>query len=191
MKIIKQILPKLVFFNSIRKIKQQDKIDLKFWLKNGLKLPPPEIIKHNIIMKYAKKEKINTFIANENYINSREIILKINFQNIIKCNNYQNITEKLAEKSNFIKNNSIIWINSEELLQFKTKKEIIVQIKKIIKSATQTKHNHVLLWDNAYLFLKNSNFPNVQEFKIFFLQERSFYNAMKTENNIFVMAPKL
>ncbi len=187
MKTIKQILHKLVFFNSIRKIKQQDKVDLKNWLRNGLKLPPPEIIKHNIILKYAKKEKIHTFIANKKYINSREIILKLNFENIVKCDNYQSI----IEKNYLIKNNSIIWINSEELLQFKTKKEIVIQIKKIIKSATQTNHNHVMLWDNAHLFLKNSNFPNVQEFKIFFLQERPFYNAMKTENNIFVMAPKL
>jgi len=185
-----KILNYIKFFNSIRKIKKQDKIDLKNWLKNGLKLPPPEVVKHNIILKYVKKEKINSFVANEDYINERFAILKINFDKIFTIKN-QNFFIDFEKNFKSITQNSIIWVDTQIFLQFKTNTLILEKITEFIKLISQTPQNHVVLWDNTHLFLHNANFPNLQELKTIFLQQKTFYSAMKTENNIFVMAPKL
>jgi hypothetical protein len=190
MHFLKKVIHSISHIQSILKIKKQDSIDLKFWLKNGLKLPPPEVVKHSIIIKYAKKENIVSFFG-DYHQNTRFPLLKIYFEQITIFNEQNDFTSHFVSKINSLKTKSIIWIDANALLKFKTKEIILNEIAKIVKSIAHSKVNHVVLWDNAHLFLHNPDYPNLQELKTLFLNDKPAYGAMKTENNIFIMAPKL
>jgi hypothetical protein len=141
---LRKIYNFICYFNTFQKIKNQDKTDLKIWLKTGLKLPPPEVVKHRIILKYAKKEKIRIFVADENYLKLRFPLLEINFELIIKIMNHSFIDD-FENKLISINKNAIIWIDTQQFLQFETQQKILDKITEFIKLTSQTKENHVLL----------------------------------------------
>ncbi len=188
---IRKLVNHIIHFRSILQLKKQDKADLKNWLKMGLKLPPPEVVKHNIIIKYAKKERIKVLVSNQIYINLRLALLVIKFKKIIGIVDSQSFINELCLVVNSINEKAIVWIDSQFLLQYNSKDKILEKIKEMIKLLAQSELNHTILWDNADLFLHHSEYPTVQELKTLFLEQKPFYSAMKTENNVFVMSLKL
>ena len=189
---IKMFLDRLFYWQKIRKIKAKDKLDLSFWLKNGLSLPPPEIIKHNIIVKYAKKEKAKIFVGPDSYIGERLPILEIFFHKIVVINSWEgNFTKSLSSKIAKLKGTAVVWIDALTNLEQNNKNVAIQQIQDIIDTVTYTDLQHILLWDNAHVFLNNPHMPHIQEVKAMFLIKKVNYQAMKGENNVFVMSPKL
>ena len=189
---IKNIYFKLYNLKSINNTKKKDREDLKYWLKSGLKLPPPEIVKHNLILKYAKKENVKIFIGNETYINSRIPLINTCFRRVVKIidNSYE-YSNALKNSLDLLNDKAIIWIDSQNNIEQNNKIKAIEQMNQIIDSATQTEKQHILLWDNAHVFLDNANLPSIQELKTFFLNRKKNYQALKGENNVFVISPKL
>ena len=58
------------------------KIDYKSWLQNGRPMPPPHLVKKELIKKYSIKYKTNIFIETGTYLGEMIYSQKNNFKSI-------------------------------------------------------------------------------------------------------------
>ena len=180
-------------------IRQNDRRELNTWIKTGLKVPPPDIVKWNIINKYRRKENIKAIIGSGIFFNNRKPLLKEKFVRVLDFPILFNIDEqtnqvdfdqfeKILDKN---KQKLILWIDYKTLLNNKDIVDSEHIIKNIIKIAFKVDFNHTILFDDSLSYYEHENLPSVHEIKQWFIKTGKSYENIKTENNIFIFSPKL
>lgn len=197
--IIKKIFPKK-FINYIK-----NKKSVLAWYLDSKPVPPPHIIKQKTIRNYVKKYKIKTFIETGTYEGKMIEAVKKNFENIYSIELDKTLYEKARIKFENEKHIKIIQGDSGEIL-----KKVLEDIKEsclfwldghysggtTAKGNSETPiykeletifshkiKNHIILIDDARLFVGKNDYPTVEDFKTF-IKDRDNKLKLNVKNDI-------
>lgn len=163
------------------------KKEIAGWFKKGKPIPPPHAVKQEIVKDIAQKSKLKIFIETGTFLGDMVNAVKNSFEKIYSIE----INEKLYQmsKKRFKKYNHIHIIkgDSGEILKFllqkinepvlfwldahysggitgKGEKEtpIIKELQNILNHQVK---NHIILIDDARLFVGKNDFPIIEELK--------------------------
>ena len=211
-KILNYIQP--VRRKTVSKLRENDRKDLQIWLQTGLKVPPPDVVKNNVIRKYKKKQNIKTIIGMGQFFNERKLLFKEDFKYVLDLPvitsnpSKQQILiefEQLNVLIGELGQTAIFWLDTKALFNCANISEAEGVIKKLIeiilkpicftklhtKFEIQKSFNHTLLFDDALLYYKKNTLPSVLEIKQWLIRVKPGYGNIKTENNVFVFSQKL
>ncbi|MCX5706429.1 MAG: hypothetical protein NTW13_01975, partial [Candidatus Omnitrophica bacterium] len=156
---------------------KNDKRELKEWLRTGLKNPPPDIVKHSLVTRYAKKERIKTLIGSGGFILSRYMLFHSEFLKIIifgknndTCKHVVISFSEVISLISTLKQIAVIWVDTLNIIDQNNRSKAEEQIRSLLNAVTCAERRHVLLWDNADMFYSNPFLPKVQEIKAWLLE---------------------
>ncbi len=179
--ILRTILPKNTF-NFLQH--QYQKKQLKNWKENGCPIPPPLLIKRNIVTEYQQKYKYNTFIETGTYLGDMVEFHKKRFKQIISIELEVNLFEKARKRFRNDKNITIVQGDSGKVLPEilnninepviffldghysggeTAKGDKVCPIYEELNAILNSKINHIILIDDANLFIGNGEWPKIDE----------------------------
>lgn len=181
------------------------KKQLSDWIKRGKKPPTPQLIKQLIVKQYVAKYSIKNFIETGTYLGSMIDSTKDIFDKIYTIELNKALYKRAKKKFINYKHISVLFGNSSKLLPNVLKKinnpvlfwldahysgaitakgalntPITEEVKSILKHKVK---GHVILIDDASLFIGKNNYPTIKELKdsIF---KKCPQAIIKIENNI-------
>jgi hypothetical protein len=204
--IIKTLLPKYIL-NIRQKIRLylQERKELKEWKNRGCPVPPPHIIKIRTIQEYQLKYGYSILIETGTYMGDMVEAQRKRFKNVISIELGKDLFEKA--KMRFKKNKNVIlykgdsgtvlpqilqdikepaifWLDGHysEGVTARGDKDcpILEELKAILETE---KFNHVLLIDDARLFIGQSDYPTIEELNEFIKGENNSYE-LEIKNDI-------
>jgi hypothetical protein len=191
---IKQAIPKFIFeiANSINQKKK-----LRQWEKNGKKLPLPHIAKQLIINDYQKKHNVSIFVETGTYMGDMVKAQLKNFKIIYSIELGKDLWEKANKR--FENNNNvnillgdsgkvfiellpkinqkaIFWLDGHYSAGITAKGEKECPIYEELNEIFKSKINHILLIDDARLFIGENDYPSIEELTNYILANHSNSN---------------
>lgn len=181
------------------------KKQLRDWFKRGKKPPTPQPIKQLIVKQYASKYSIKNFIETGTYLGSmvdasRDIFDKIYTIELDKIL-YKRAKKKFAKLKHIsvflgdsslvlptilkkIENPVLFWLDAHYSGGITTKGNLITPITEEVNSILRHKvKNHIILIDDASLFIGKNNYPIVKKLKGDIIKKYP-QAIFKVENNI-------
>lgn len=181
------------------------------WEKRGELIPPVHRVKSNAIAEYGKKYKYDTLIETGTYLGKMIDTQKNNFKKIIsieidrkfhedaieKFKNDKHISFYLGDSGKLLKEivngldqPAVFWLdahyNSRSSAKLDKECPIFEEMDAIFGSA---KFDHVLLIDDARLFVGKKDYPTIPELENYIKAKRPDYN-IEVKNDIIRVAKK-
>lgn len=181
------------------------KKQLHDWLSGGKKPPTPHLIKQRVVKEYALKYSIKTFVETGTYMGSMVNATKFIFDKIFtieldkslyirakkKFANLEHISVFLGDSAEVlpkvlkkIGEPSISWLDAHYssgiTAKGKVETPIIAEIQSILDHKIK---KHIILIDDASLFIGKNNYPTIKALRII-LNEKHPNHILKKENDI-------
>ena len=183
--------------------------EYELWESNGSPVPPPHLAKQKVIEKYAKQYLCPTLIETGTYLGDTIYSQKDNFSNIISVELSQrffkaaktrfkkyshiricfgNSGELLSEIMPGITSRSLIWLDGHYsgrlTARGETESPVFKELDAIFKNNELL---HVILIDDARLFIGKRDYPTIDELEAFVKEHNGNYK-LRTESDIIVIA---
>jgi len=184
-KFLKLFVP-LVPQNALNLMKRQlGKKQFEKWQKDGCPVPPPHIVKQNTIGEYQQKYGLTTFVETGTYLGDMVEAQKTRFKKIFSIElgvdlfekakrrfiNDQNVTiiqgdsgKVIAKIIHDLNEPAIFWLDAHYSLGITAKGDkecpIFEELNAILNDK---KNNHILLIDDARLFIGQSDYPTLEK----------------------------
>lgn len=195
------------------KEEKQEVLDFLFaeWERRGELIPPVHRIKSNAIEEYGKKYKYDTLVETGTYLGKMINAQKENFKKIMSIEIDKKFHEDAIEKFKFDKHISfylgdsgklmkqivdalqgpaVFWLdahyNSKSTAQLDKECPIYEEMDAIFG---QTKFDHVLMIDDARLFVGKKDYPTIQELEKYLKTKRPDYK-LEVKNDIIRIVKK-
>lgn len=177
-----------------KKLQMNKNIIIRNWEKKGKPIPPPYLVKREIIKKYAQKFSINILIETGTYLGETAFAMRDTFSQIysIELDNYLYIKakERLSDISNvhILKGDSskilpdllisiikpcLSWLDGHYSGVVTAKGDlntpILEELKHIFNHSIKS---HVILVDDARLFTGQKDYPSINDLKKFIAKKR-------------------
>jgi hypothetical protein len=173
---------KNVLFNN-----KQKKI-YEIWLREGKPAPDPHLHKVNVIKDYQRKLNYNIFVETGTYRGDMIDAQKQNFNDIYSIElsekYFENAKKRFKSSKNIhlflgdsgliisnvlrkINESAIFWLDGHYSGGDTAKGELECPIYKELEAIFQTKHNHLLIIDDARCFIGTNSYPSVKELEIY------------------------
>lgn len=171
--------------------------ELRKWFKMGMHPPPPPTLKQKIVKIYANKFLINIFIETGTYlgemVNATRKIFKKIYSIELDDELYKNAKKKFSKYNHIsiiqgdsskilptilskIKQPCLFWLDAHYSGGITAKGEfetpIMQELNYILNSS---KYNHVILIDDARLFIGKKDYPTLKELKKLISKKRPNY----------------
>lgn len=181
------------------------KKQLRDWIKGGEKLPTPQLIKQLTVKHYASKYSITNFIETGTYLGSMIYASKDVFNKIYTIELDKRLYKRAKKKfSNFkhisvypgdssivlprilrrIQNPALFWLDAHYSDGITAKGSLTTPISKEIQSILKHKiKNHIILIDDASLFVGINHYPTIKQLKVDIFKKYP-QAIIKTKNNI-------
>lgn len=192
--LLKKLFYKLPLFCQ-RKIKglSQTK-ELKDWMHSGKPIPPPHMVKQLTITEYQRKYNIQTLVETGTYLGDMIVAQLDNFQKIISIELDNKLYHRAVKRFEGCTKVNIIHGDSGEVLQtivfdIKTpaifwldghysggdtaKGEKKCPIYNELAVILQSPINHILLIDDARLFVGKDDYPTIHELSDFIFSQKN------------------
>jgi hypothetical protein len=183
--------------------------EYKLWESNGYPVPPPHSAKQKVIEKYAKQYSCTTLIETGTYLGDTIYSQKNNFTNIIsielssrffkaartRFKKYSHIRicfgnsgELLPEIMPGIRNRSLIWLDGHYSGRLTARGDTESPVFKELDAIFNNNELlHVILIDDARLFIGKRDYPTIDELEACVKEHNSNYK-LGTESDIIVIA---
>ena len=203
MNLLKNIVKKTPIYPFLYRFKEKRVINN--WHKTGKPIPPPHIIKQEIVMQYARKFSIDILVETGTYLgrminavkgffseiysieldNSLFIKAKKRFINIKNIHIIQGDSSKvLPELLALIDYTCLFWLDAHYSGGITVKANLNTPIMIELKSIFSHKiKGHVILIDDARCFIGSENYPTIRALKEFVMKNRPDY-LFKVKNDI-------
>lgn len=179
------MLPSLI--QKIYKSYQNNKIKTK-WIKEGKGIPVPHIIKQELVLEYKNKHKLYTLIESGTYLGDMVWAQQKNFDKIYSIELNKNLHEKAKKRFKSKKHIQIIQGDSGKLMSTIVKEingealfwldghysggktargDKDCPIWEELKAICATGDDHVLLIDDARLFIGERDYPTTNGVKTY------------------------
>lgn len=157
------------------------------WLKNGMPVPPPHGIKQGVVKKYARTYNCQLFFETGTYLGDMIQVVKDDFKHIysvelseqlyrqaqLRFKNNNNITllqgdsgKVIREVLKQIRESCLFWLDAHYsggiTATGNKNSPIIEEINTILKHSIK---NHVILIDDARMFVGKDGYPELSEVK--------------------------
>jgi hypothetical protein len=167
------------------KKKEQEVID---WEKDGRPVPPPHTIKREAIQAYKKEYSLNTLIETGTFMGDMVEAQRKKFKSVISIeldkNLYLKAKERFAKASNVtiingdsgkvieevikdLNSQALFWLDGHYSSGITAKGELNTPIMKELKCVLSSKNDHVILIDDARLFVGKEDYPSLEELEKF------------------------
>lgn len=181
------------------------------WKKKGSPLPPPHPLKQFIIRDYRKKYHLSTLIETGTYMGAMVEAQRTYFKNIISIE----VSEELYKiaKINFKKFNNInlfngdsgeimpavlkninepclFWLDGHYSSGVTGKGELNTPIFKELNAIFANNKNHIILIDDARLFVGKDDYPTLNELLKYVLELNANY-TLNNEDDIIRLTPTI
>jgi len=175
------------------------------WFLNGQVLPAPHIIKRTILRNYARKYECATFVETGTYLGDTTYALKNTFKKLISIELDQNLYNRAFERFKHnphiiilqgdsatvlpsviatVSSPALFWLDGhysgENTGHSGLETPIMAELELIFNHPIK---NHVILIDDARLFLGARDYPTLEEVRNF-VKNNSAYLNMSVENDI-------
>lgn len=207
-RLIKKILKKLYkIFSKCNRIKGMiNKIIMNDWEKNGRPIPPPHIVKVEIVKEYAHKFSKEIFIETGTYYGDMIIETKNIFNQIYSIeldkdlylkakrlfNNMTNInilrgdsSKVLPDLLSKIKKPCLFWLDAHHsggiTARGNLNTPIMLELKFILSHKIK---NHVILIDDARCFNGSQGYPSIQDLRHIVKEERPYNWVFEIRDDI-------
>ena len=186
-------------------------IELRKWFKTDI-IHPPHILKQKIVKIYAKKFIISTFVETGTYLGEMIDATKKKFKQIYsielddelfenakkKFSKYNHISiiqgdssEVLPTILSKIKQPCLFWLDAHYSAGITAKGEIETPIKKELNNIfNSSKFNHIILIDDARMFIGKNDYPTLKELRNFISKKRPNYSFI-VKNDIIRIHKKI
>lgn len=195
-KVAKSILPAFII---MRARKQLDKRQFNRWEKNNCPVPPPHIVKQYTIAEYQQKYGVTTLVETGTYLGEMVEAQKARFKKVfsieLSTDLYKKALRRFKNDSNVfivqgdsgkvlpeilpkIDESAIFWLDGHYSAGITAKGEkdcpIFEELNAIFSS---NKLNHILLIDDARLFIGKGDYPTVANLTEFIQKRNSKYHV--------------
>lgn len=177
------------------------------WEKREKKFPPPHLIKQQLLRRYATEKKISVLVETGTYLGDMVFAMQDQFEKIYSIELSHHFYEKAIQRFMKHKHVSILEGDSGEVLKSlvpilktpalfwldghysggqtaKGKKEC--PIYEELKSIFNSPFDHVILIDDARLFIGQHDYPTVDELKQYVIQARP-QSKIEFENDAIII----
>ncbi len=213
MKRIKQKLSDLINWQKIKLANRNGnrKNLLRTWIESGKKMPPPHVVKQEIIRYFQKLYSIRILIETGTFRGEMVYAQRKNFEKIIsielseelfkiaknRFKNYKHIEiihrdsgKILEELINKISEPAIFWLDGHYSGFETAKGDLETPINRELKTVLNSEINHIILVDDARMFIGKNDYPTIQEVKEFALSRKNNY-LFNVEDDIIRIYPPL
>jgi hypothetical protein len=164
------------------------------WLESGKPDPPPNIVKQMTIKEYANKYRLKVFIESGTYLGDMVYAVRGVFEKIYSIelddNLYESAKAKFLKYSHMsilhgdsakvmpkilehIQDPCLFWLDGHYSAGITSKGEIATPILQELRHIfSHTVKDHVILIDDARLFIGKNDYPNIQELRSFVLGQK-------------------
>jgi hypothetical protein len=178
------------------------------WKNNGCLVPPPPLIKQEIIKKYAKKYRMRVFVETGTYMGNTIEACKDTFDRIISIELNRNLHEMAKEK--FLSNNHItlyqgdssdvlpailadiseptlFWLDGHYSEGITSRGKISTPIMAELQHVfSHTNDKHVILIDDARCFTGDDDYPTIDTLIQFVIEKKPLYDFFVQHDIIFI-----
>jgi len=210
---IKQKLSDLINWQKIKLANRNGnrKNLLRTWIESGKKMPPPHVVKQEIIRYFQKLYSIRILIETGTFRGEMVYAQRKNFEKIIsielseelfkiaknRFKNYKHIEiihrdsgKILEELINKISEPAIFWLDGHYSGFETAKGDLETPINRELKTVLNSEINHIILVDDARMFIGKNDYPTIQEVKEFALSRKNNY-LFNVEDDIIRIYPPL
>ena len=156
----------------------------KRWLKQGKPVPPPHVVKQELINNYRDKYKLSVFIETGTYLgemvyaqrNNFDLIYSVEIQPSLyeaaqkRFKKYRHITllngdsgEVLFNLMPTVKERALLWLDGHYSGGITGKSDVHSPIMNELKAVFTNNKDHVLLIDDAHCFTGENGYPTLEE----------------------------
>ena len=178
------------------------------WKNNGCLIPPPPLIKQEIIKKYAKKYRMRVFVETGTYMGNTIEACKDTFDRIISIELNRNLHKRAKDK--FLANNHItlyqgdssdvlpailagipepalFWLDGHYSGGITSRGKLSTPIMAELQHVfSHTIDRHVILIDDAHCFTGDDDYPTIDTLMQFVLEKKPFYDFFVQHDIIFI-----
>jgi hypothetical protein len=176
------------------------------WIRMSKPVPPPHVVKQNLIRKYKEKYRITTFIETGTYLGEMIYAQKNNFNQIYsieiqpvlfkaaqkRFKKYAHITllngdsgEVLFKLIPKINERALFWLDGHYSGGITGKSNLNSPIINELKAIFMNNNDHVIIIDDAHCFTGEDDYPSIEELenylKIYSYQIQITDNAIIAE----------
>ena len=189
--LFKRFLKRIFIYPLILKVKleREKRMIINNWKKMGEPIPPPNLIKQEIVEEYARKFSIQILIESGTYLGDMVFAMKNIFSEIHSIELDTNLYKKAKKRFTNIENIHIIQGDSSKVLpelltlinqpclfwldahysggitaKGNLNTPIMIELKSIFSHKTK---NHVILIDDARCFIGREDYPTIKALKEF------------------------
>ncbi|MCX7747194.1 MAG: hypothetical protein N2645_09930 [Clostridia bacterium] len=181
------------------------------WEKEGYPVPPPHIVKQKIIKYYANRFSANVLVETGTFMGDMLYAMRRNFTKLYsielseelylkaqkRFENYPNInllqgdsSEKISVVLNSVNERILFWLDGhysgEQTAKGKLETPIMNELLNIFNHNIK---DHVILIDDARLFVGTNDYPTLDSLKSFIRSHRPGY-SFEVKNDIIRVYPK-
>ncbi len=182
---------------------------LNEWVRSGKQVPPPHVVKQEVIRKYQNDYSIKTLVETGTYRGEMVYVQRNHFDRIISIELSEQLYRIAVRRLKNLKNVSLINGDSAEVLEktiieldepaifwldghysgFETAKgELETPVSRELDIILGSEQNHILLIDDARLFTGEDDYPMIQEIQEKLNSVKNNYN-FKIEDDIIRIYP--
>jgi hypothetical protein len=213
---MKKILTKIKNLVNWQKIKFQNrngyrKKILNKWIAEGRKVPPPHVVKQNVIKNFHENYSSEILVETGTFRGEMVFAQRMNFKKIISIELSQDLFKLVEKRLKKYKNVTIIQGDSGILLSeiidkidkpaifwldghysgFETAKgDLETPIERELQLVLSHKINHIILVDDARMFVGKNDYPTIQQLKDFIFSMKKNY-LFNVEDDIIRIFPPL
>jgi hypothetical protein len=204
--VLKTILPKsLLNFIQRTKFHFEERREYKEWKRDGCPVPPPHILKKRTIEEYRRKYGYSVFIETGTYLGEMVEAQRKRFKKVISIElgivlfekakerflKYNNITllqgdsgAVLPRVLRDIKEPTIFWLDGHYSQGITARGDKDCPIMEELKAILEPENfNHVILIDDARLFVGVGDYPAIEELDKFIRGKNKYYE-LEIKNDI-------
>ena len=211
--LIKKIIPArlLDVYRKVRDIHVANKkrrSRIADWKNNGCLIPPPPLVKQEIIKKYAKKYRMRVFVETGTYMGNTIEACKDTFDRIISIELNRNLHERAKEK--FLANNHItlyqgdssdvlpailagipepalFWLDGHYSKGITSRGKLSTPIMAELQHVfSHTIDRHVILIDDAHCFTGDGDYPTIDTLMQLVIEKKPLYDFFVQHDIIFI-----
>ncbi len=186
-KILKKILPdNIVYYFELKSLHQglNSKMSMEQWKEKGCPLPPPDVVKHGILSKYAKQFGADILVETGTFLGDTTFAMKDLFKKIytieLDQKLFQRATKRFSAYAHIqtvqgdsaatlptvlksIPRNAtcLFWLDGHYSGGVTSKGKQNTPIQEEIRAIYQHSERHVLLVDDARLFVGKDGYPTL------------------------------
>ena len=214
--IIKGFIPQIVFnnYNTLKVIVNNFKfvknMNYNKWQSAGRPLPPPHVVKQNVIREYCNSFKPETMIETGTYLGQMVYSQLDNFKKIIsielskdlhtqavkRFKKYKNVkllsgdsSEVLSElaKSGELNMQCLFWLDGHYSAGFTALGNKETPILEELETILGTNQKHIILIDDARCFVGENDYPTIEELRKYIINRNSEYSISVKDDIIRVV----